>query len=165
MNSMLNLIIYLCFGLFGGLCGLKLKIPGGVLMGALLAVILAKIAFKFNVEMPKSFTFAFQMFLGVMIGSSFQPEMIKMFGKIAIPVIISTIILVGSGIVLSVILTRLGIVDIGTAYLGTSPGAMSAIIVLALDSGSDSLLVTCFHFFRIVFIIVTTPFIFRFFLD
>lgn len=165
MNSIYNLAFYICFGFIGGICGLKMKIPGGVIIGALLAVIFAKIVFKVDMEIPKSFTFIFQVFLGVIVGSSFQPEMFKMFGKIAIPVITSTIILVGSGIVLSIILTRLGILDIGTAYLGTSPGAMSAIIVLALDNGSNSMLVTCFHFFRIVFIIVTTPLIFKFFLD
>ena len=61
-------------------------------MCALLALILAKNAFRFNMEMPKSFTYGFQMFFGLMVDSSFQPKLIKMFGNIAIPVITSTII-------------------------------------------------------------------------
>lgn len=158
-----GLFFYVGFGLLGSLCGTELKVSGGVLIGALLAVILVKIAFKFHAEIPGSFTFALQVFLGVMVGASFQPEMVKMLGKIAIPVITSTIFLVGTGIVLSIVFTRLEILDIGTAYLGTSPGAMSALIVLAIDSGSNPMLVTCFHLFRVVFIILTTPFIFKFF--
>ena len=45
---------------------------------------------------------------------------------------ISCVVLVGTGIVLAIVFTRLGLVDIGTAYLGTSPGAMSTITVMAL---------------------------------
>jgi uncharacterized membrane protein AbrB (regulator of aidB expression) len=51
--------------------------------------------------------------------------------------------------------------DIGTAYLGTSPGAMSALIVLALESEAQPMLVVCFHFIRVVFVILTAPLIFR----
>ena len=36
----------------------------------------------------------------------------------------------------------------GTAYLASSPGAMSALLVVALDSGKDAAVITCFHFFR-----------------
>jgi len=100
-----------------------------------------------------------------MVGATFQPAMIKILGKIVIPVIISTLVLVGSGVLLAVIFIKLGILDAGTAYLGTSPGAMSALVVLALDSGADAALVTAFHFVRVVFIVLTTPFIFKFFFE
>ena len=52
---------------------------------------------------------------------------------------------------------RLGLLDLGTAYLGTSPGAMSALIVMALESGKDATVIMCFHFSRVVFIILTLP--------
>jgi membrane AbrB-like protein len=81
--------------------------------------------------------------------------------KIAIPVIISCVVLVGTGVILAVVFTRLGLLDIGTAYLGTSPGAMSALIVLALESEAQPMLVVCFHFIRVVFVILTAPLIFR----
>jgi uncharacterized membrane protein AbrB (regulator of aidB expression) len=91
--------------------------------------------------------------------------MVKILSKIVIPVITSTLVLVGTGILLSIIFTKIGVLDTGSAYLGTSPGAMSALIVLALDSGTNAALVTCFHFFRVVFIVLTTPIIFKFFFD
>jgi hypothetical protein len=52
--------------------------------------------------------------------------------------------------------------DPGTAYLGTSPGAMSALIVLAIDNPAKEALVVCFHFFRVVFIILTAPIILKY---
>ena len=57
--------------------------------------------------------------------------------------------------------TRLELLDMGTAYLGTSPGALSALVVLAFDSQAQPMLVVCFHFFRVVFIILTAPLIFK----
>ena len=71
--------------------------------------------------------------------------------------------LVGVGILLSIIFTRMGILDAPSAYLGTSPGAMTVLIVLALESGSSATLVVCFHFFRVVFVILTAPLFLKFF--
>jgi uncharacterized membrane protein AbrB (regulator of aidB expression) len=72
-------------------------------------------------------------------------------------------LLVGMGLLLSVVFTRMDFMDMGTAYLGTSPGAMSTLIVMALESGKDATVITCFHFFRVVFIILTLPIIYKFF--
>jgi len=162
MDSILGLSFYIFLGTLGGFLGSKLKITGGTLIGAMLAVILVKMFLQANWEIPKSFTFILQIFLGIMVGASFQPDMVKTLTKIIIPVITSTVILVGTGIILSILFTKLNILDSGTAYLGTSPGAMSALIVLAIDNPAKEALVVCFHFFRVVFIILTAPIIMKF---
>jgi membrane AbrB-like protein len=161
MSSSLGLLAYLALGLAGGLIGAKLKIPAGTLVGAMLAIVLFKMFTKIHWEIPKNFTFILQVFLGIAVGASFQPAMIQVMKKIALPVAISCVVLVITGALLAVIFTRLGFLDMGTAYLGTSPGAMSALIVLALDSPGQPMLVVCFHFFRVIFVILTAPLIFR----
>lgn len=161
MSSSLGLLSYLGLGLLGGFLGAKLKIPAGALIGAMLTIILFKMITKVHWEIPKGFTFTLQVFLGIMVGASFQPELMQAMKKIAIPVVISCVVLVGTGVLLAVIFTRLGLLDFGTAYLGTSPGAMSALIVLALESQAQPMLVICFHFFRVVFVILTAPLIFK----
>jgi uncharacterized membrane protein AbrB (regulator of aidB expression) len=88
--------------------------------------------------------------------------MIKTLYKIIVPVITSTFVLVGVGVILSIVFKKLNLLDSGTAYLGTSPGAMSALIVLAIDNPAKEALVVCFHFFRVVFIILTAPIILKF---
>lgn len=165
MNSLIGMVLYLFIGTLGGFLGAKFKMPGGVLIGSMLSVILVKLVMTAHWEIPRQFGFGLQVLLGIMVGASFQPDMIKILTRVVIPVISSTLVLVGTGILLSIIFTKLGTLDPGTAYLGTSPGAMSALIILAFDSGANATLVTCFHFFRVVFIILTTPFIFKFFLE
>lgn len=161
MNPSLGLLSYLALGLIGGLIGAKLRIPAGTLIGAMVLIICFKMVTKLHWEIPKNFTFLLQVFLGVMVGASFQPELMQAMKRIALPVVISCVVLVGTGVLLAIFFTKLGVLDIGTAYLGTSPGAMSALIVLALDSPAQPMLVVCFHFFRVVFVILTAPFIFR----
>ncbi len=161
MSSSLGLFAYLGLGLVGGALGAKLKIPAGALIGAMLTIIVFKMTMKMHWEIPKGFTFALQVFVGIMVGATFQPELFHAMKKIALPVIISCVILVGAGVLMAVIFTRLGLLDIGTAYLGTSPGAMSALIVLAFDSQAQPMLVVCFHFVRVVFVILTAPLIFK----
>ena len=161
MSSSLGLFAYLGLGLVGGALGAKLKIPAGALIGAMLTIILFKMTMKMHWEIPKGFTFALQVFLGIMVGATFQPELLHIMKKIALPVIISCVVLVGAGILMAAVFAKLGLLDFGTAYLGTSPGAMSALIVMALDSGAQPMLVVCFHFFRVVFVILTAPLIFK----
>ena len=157
MSPSLGLPVYLALGLIGGLIGAKLKIPAGTMIGAMLAVIVFNLITKLHWEIPRSFTFFLQVFLGIAVSASFQPGLMQAMKKIALPVVISCVVLVATGAVLAVIFTRFGILDMGTAYLGTSPGAMSALIVLAFDSGASATLVVCFHFFRVVFVILTAP--------
>jgi len=161
MSSSLGLLTYIGLGIVGGALGAKLKIPAGALIGAMLTIILFKMTMKMHWEIPKGFTFALQVFLGIMVGATFQPDLLHVMKKIALPVIISCVVLVGAGILMAAVFAKLGLLDFGTAYLGTSPGAMSALIVMALDSGAQPMLVVCFHFFRVVFVILTAPLIFK----
>jgi membrane AbrB-like protein len=161
MSSSLGLLAYLGLGLLGGLLGAKLKIPAGALIGAMLSIICFKILVKVHCEIPKSFAFVMQVLVGIIVGAAFQPELVQVMKKIALPVIISCVILVGTGVILAIVFTRLGLLDIGTAYLGTSPGAMSVLVVLALQGQAQPMLVVCFHFIRVVFVILTAPLIFK----
>ena len=115
MNSITGLFFYLCVGTLGGFCGSKLKIPAGTLVGAMLAVIVTKMVLKSYWEMPKGFMFVIQILLGVMVGAMYNPSIIKTLNKIAIPVVSSTVVLIGVGILLSLIFTKLGLLDIGTS--------------------------------------------------
>jgi len=161
MSSSLGLLTYIALGIVGGVLGAKLKITAGALIGAMLTIILFKMTMKVHWEIPKGFTFALQVFVGIMVGATFQPEMLDVMKKIALPVILSCVVLVGVGVLMAIVFTRLGMLDMGTAYLGTSPGAMSALIVMAFDSQAQPMLVVCFHFVRVVFVLLTAPFVFK----
>jgi membrane AbrB-like protein len=162
MNPMISILVYLSVGTVGGYLGSRLKIPAGVLIGAMVAVILFKVATQRSWQVPSGYNFLCQIFIGVMVGTVFYPGMFKGLGNLMIPVVVSTLVLVGTGLVLAVIFKKLGMLDMGTGYIGTSPGAMSAMIPLAVGAGINPVLVICFHFFRVVFVLLTAPLIFRY---
>ena len=162
MNTYLSLSIYLVVGTIGGYLGAKLKLPAGELVGAMLAVVLFKMMMLKSWGIPSGYNFAVQVLLGVMVGCSFHPGMLKALAKIGVPLIGSTVVLMLTGIVLAIFFSWLGFMDVSTAYLSTSPGAMSAIVWLAVENHSNPTVVTSFHFFRVVFIILTAPIILKY---
>jgi uncharacterized protein len=157
MKIVLDLLCYLVFGIVGGYFGAKLKIPAGALIGALLCVVLAKFFLRADWELPKTYDFFLQVAIGVMVAATFHHSMLPMLGKIILPVFASTFFLIATGVVLSMVFTRLGLGEIGTNFLGTSPGAMSVLVVLAVDNNANTAAVTCFHFVRIVAVVLTAP--------
>ncbi len=161
MHSSFGWLVYLFLGILGGFLGLRLKMPAGSLIGAMVTVMVSKLIMKSDWPIPKEVNFLFQVGLGVMVGAAFHPDMLPHFKKLFFPILTSTITLVGVGLILSIIFTRLGILDAPTAYLGTSPGAMSGIIVLAFEGGASAPMVVSFHFFRVVFVLLTAPLILK----
>ena len=148
-------------GLVGGFVGDRLKVPSGALIGAMLAVIVLKLLLKSDWEIPKGYGFVIQVLVGVMVGASFHPSLLQTFYKIAIPVVISCIILVGVGLIMALVFTKLGMMDIGTSYLGTNPGAMTVLLVLANESNVNASVITIFHLFRVIFVVLTAPLIYK----
>jgi membrane AbrB-like protein len=163
MNPNFGWLVYIALGTLGGLVGSRLKIPAGSLIVAMLTIIVFKLITKSHWEMPKGFNLLLQIALGIMVGSSFQPAMLPVLKKLFFPVLTSAVTLVGVGMLLAIVFTKMHILDAPAAYLGTSPGAMSALIVLAFESGASATLVVCFHFFRVVFVILTAPLFLKFF--
>jgi uncharacterized protein len=161
MNQYLGFGLYICIGTIGGFVGSKIKLPGGVLTGAMISVMVCKLFMQAQWEMPKGINFITQVLVGVMVASTFHPAMLKTLKSIAIPVFISSIMLVGAGCLLAMVIYRLNLLDAATAYIATSPGAMTSLIPLSVEGGANPVIVTCFHFFRLLFILLTAPWILK----
>ena len=162
MSSFGNLFIYLCVGTAGGYLGERLRLPAGAMIGSMLAVILFKLVAQTTWDVPPAFRFVAQVLLGIMVGAAFLPEMLKFIGKAAFPIVLSTLVLVAVGIGLSILLTRLGYVEMTTAYLSTSPGAMNAILCMGMVNELNGPMILSFHFFRVVFVNLTAPLVLKY---
>jgi membrane AbrB-like protein len=162
MEALTNLAIYLCVGAAGGYLGDRLRLPAGVLIGSMVAVILFRMVMHRPWSVPAPYRFTVQVLLGVMLGISFVPEMLKLIARAAFPILLSTLVLVGVGILLALLFTRMGYVDITTAYLGTSPGAMSAILCMGLVNEANGPIILCFHFLRVLFVNLTAPLVLKY---
>lgn len=161
MENVTNLMLYLGVGFLGGMAGLQVRLPGSVIIGSMLAVILVKVLTQSTWTAHGHFNVAIQILVGVIVGTRYSPALGKMLVKVLLPVMCSTLALVSAGLIVSIVLVKMNVLNIPTAYLSTSPGAFTALLTLSLDSRADSGIVAAFHFFRVAFILITAPVVFK----
>jgi hypothetical protein len=106
---------------------------------------------------PRMYIYIVQVLVGVMVGVGYSPEMAGVLGRLIVPVLTSTLVLVGAGLIMGLAVARMLALDPVTGYLATSPGAMSSLIALAAEVKAQPAVVAAFHFFRLVFILLTAP--------
>lgn len=164
MHPVVHLLIYLAVGALGGFLGLKTRIPAGVLLGTVVAVILLKMISGQSWQTPKAFNFVSQVVLGVLISLTYMPGMFREMSSMFLAIFASTVALSVVGILLSILFWKWGVMNLPTAYIATNPGGMSALVPLAIDLDVNAALIAQFHFFRIIFITLTAPFIFKLFI-
>jgi membrane AbrB-like protein len=157
-----NLLWTLAAAFAGGYVGVKLKIPAGALIGALVATVAIRFLGTKAREIPYIFSFLGQVFIGLIIGGGVTLELFNYLSKCWVPVVISMVAFIFIGLGFAFLIYRMGYLDFPTAYLGTSPGAMSAIVIVGVEYGANGAIVALFHFLRIILVLVTAPIVFYF---
>jgi len=155
------LAVLILVGAIGGLVGVSLRLPAGILVGAMTAVILFKAFGATDYTVPRAYIYVVQVLVGVMIGVGYTPEVAGMILQLIRPVLISTLVLVGAGLAVGLVFSRTLCIDPVTGYLATSPGGLSALIPLAAEANGLPTVVAAFHFFRLVFILLTAPLVLK----
>lgn len=152
----MNFVLTLSVSALTGLILHKMKVPGGVMIGALLG------ALAFNVvsgsaNMPFEAKFTAQIMAGAFIGCSFSRSDLKKLPSIsgALFVIISTFFVLN--MVLGFLIYRLTQMDLLTCLMATVPAGMSDTPIIAAELGADAGKVTLLQFVRLVAGIVIFP--------
>ncbi len=155
-------LVLLPFAFLGGFIGHKLKIPAGTIIFSLLAVACVKLLMKMEgTSLPSLLNFIPQALVGLVLGVQFSRTVLIQISRMWGYMILSVIVLVAAGVLMAVVFMKMNVLDVQTAYLGTSPGALSAMIFLAVDQQVNAPLVAIFHLFRVFFILLTGPVILK----
>ena len=161
MQQLFQLPLILGVALLGGLLFNRLNIPGGVIIGAMLAVIALKMLGPLNLSLPKNWSFFIQIVVGATVGIRFSPAILEQMKHFAVPMLTSALLLILVGSVLAFIFTKYWGIDPGTAFISTSPGAMTAMTGMAGGLNVDILLVLTFHITRVILVILLAPAVMR----
>jgi len=154
-----KLILTILAACAGGYAGVKLGIPAGALIGALIATMAVQLLGAKVKEVPYLISFIAQVFIGLIIGSGVTPKIFEDLARCWVPLVISMGGIVLIGVIFAFVIFRMGFLDFPTAFLGTSPGAMSAVVLLGVEYGANAAIVALFHFFRILVVLVSAPLI------
>lgn len=143
----------------GGLLGIRLHIPGGAMIGSMLAVILVNIFADTITAVPEWFSVGVNIGLGIIIGCMYKPGMLGVVRETWGTLLISTAIIIGAGLFCAWLVCRNGILGPVGAYLATSPGGLNVLTGLAADMGQGAPVVAVYQTVRLYAILLMAPFV------
>lgn len=136
----------------------RLGVPAGSLLGAVAGVAAVNLAASFDpIALPGWGRFLAFAALGWAIGEGVTGETLRELRASVGVIAVTVLVLVAVGGLLAWVFTTTGMSDANTAYLTTSPGALSQMAALATDTGADGLLVTTTHTIRVIVVVMVAP--------
>ena len=141
----------------------RLGVPAGSLLGAVVGVALLNVVGDLGpaTELPESGRFLAYAALGWLVGQGVTRGTLATLRVALLPMVAIIGVLLLVGLALGWVLARAGVMDPATAYLATSPGALSQMTAVAQSVGADAALVTSVHTARVVVLLVAAPLIGR----
>ncbi|WP_197028215.1 AbrB family transcriptional regulator [Bosea sp. 117] len=145
----------------GGWLFSHFHVPLGWLLGALFATIVGTRLFS-AVHIPRLMRDLVSPVLGVLVGSSFTPALLRQIGQWPLPVAVT----LGYAALISVLgflyFRRVARLDVMTALFAGLPGGLSEMTLLGVALGARANVLAVVHSLRIVMIVVIMPFIIGF---
>ncbi|QTX33329.1 AbrB family transcriptional regulator [Aminithiophilus ramosus] len=141
----------------GGLVGKGLHIPAGAFVGALAATGTASyLGFRLAAP-PKIVRDLAQLGLGSIIGLSATAETMRLLGRIFLPTLAITAVMLLWGLALALMVRRLARWNLMTCLIATSPGGITQLAAISEDLGADPLRVSLLHLVRLFTIYLILP--------
>lgn len=144
-----QMILTFAVGALAGYIVLKLKVPGGVMVGAIVGVGLLSI-FTGNAYMPSTAKLMAQITAGAFIGCSVEKSDLLRLRYIIKPAFILIAGMLTLNIGAGLLIWVTSPLDLTTALMCAVPGGMSDIPLIAADMGADAAKVTVLQFVRLV---------------
>ena len=133
---MTTFLLLIACGIVGGLLFFFLHIPGGAMLGAVVAVLAVKMLGHVETDTPHLFQLGAQIAIGVMVGN-----------------------MMTGGALGAWLICRSAGLDAGSAILATSPGGLQAVVGMASDLGTNAPAVLAFHLVRLYTVLLLAPFL------
>lgn len=126
---------------------LRLKVPGGMMVGAILAVTILSITTDLAV-MPVQAKVTAQCLAGAFIACSVSREDLKNIPRLWKPLVVLLASLLAVNLLMGLLIWRISPLDPLTAMLSCVPGGMSDTPIIAADMGADAGKVAILQFVR-----------------
>lgn len=146
----------------GGIIGIKLKIPAGALIGAMISVAIYNI-FTGQGVIPNSFKIFAQILVGGMIGLNFTMDTVCGLKNLILPAAMLVVGLMIFSLCLGLIISKLTGLDLITALFSCSPGGLTDMTIIADEYGAQTPKVALMHLMRLITVITVLPLVIKLF--
>jgi hypothetical protein len=153
-------VVLLAAALAGGITGYVLRLPVGILTGAMFAVAAVNLLRGELPPMPSILRTVAQIGIGIIIASNITIPTLHQFGMLWLPVVALTAIMLLCSILLGVLLHRMTGWDYPTCLLSSSLGGLSQMSIISEEMGADPLKVSILQTVRLLSILMVLPFLF-----
>jgi membrane AbrB-like protein len=147
----------LVVGIAGAWIADRTGVPAGVIIGALIAGALYRLAGGDPDPWRGRFGRAGRLLFGTVIGAAFGPAVLDPLKTALLPMIVITAAMIGLGLLLGWALGRFTPLDSTTAILSAVPGGLPVMVAIADDSAADAPVVAAIHFSRLTVILLVMP--------
>ncbi len=135
----------------GAWIGKKLRVPSGIMIGAILAVSAVNIGFGVA-PIPSVVKTATQIIAGAFVGVSLDQKSVQKLRTLTRPACFLVITLLTTNILLGLLLYYISPLDLCTALFATVPGGIAEMTIISEDMGANTPLVSVFQLSRVVLI-------------
>lgn len=132
-----------------GFLFLKGKVPGGMMVGALVGTVILNISTEFA-YMPATARMAAQITAGAFIGASLKRSDVRRMPRLAKPAVILLCGMLTLNLVLGVVVHAVSGLEWMTSFFCAVPGGMSDTPIIAAEMGANGAVVAFMQFFRLV---------------
>lgn len=162
-RDLYRFLLTIGLGCGGGYIAFLLNLPLAWMIGAMLATTVAAL---FGAPL---YVFAWLRnimvcVLGVMLGSSFTPEILGVIGDWAVSLLLLGAYVAAAGGASFVYFRRVCGYDKATAYFSGMPGGLAEMVIVGESMGGDSRLISLVHGLRVLLVVLIVPFGFQLFL-
>lgn len=148
-------------GAMGSVIFSLLGLPLAWLLGAMVATTIASLS-GLRVNVPNRFRTLFVAILGVMLGSTFTPEIVDQAAQWAGSLAVQAGYVALATALSYTIYLRVGGYDRVTAYFSSTPGGISEMVLLGESLGGDIRTISLNHAVRVLIVMGVIPFYFSF---
>lgn len=146
---MMHFVLTLAVGLAVGYLLYRLRIPGGMMVGAILGVAILGVGFE-AAAMPYSAKLLAQITAGAYIGTTVERGDVKRLPRIVKPALLILGMYLLFNVAMGLLIYRLSALDKTTAFFCAVPGGISDIPLIAADLGASPSKVAVVQFVRLV---------------
>jgi membrane AbrB-like protein len=138
-----------------------IRLPGGLLVGAIFGAAAATVLWGDSLELPLVFLGPAFALVGLLSGVLVTRRRLIQLVPYLFPALVSALLLIAAGWAIAGLLEMLEIAP-PAAILATSPGALSVLVAAAADQGEGAVEVALFHVVRLIAVIIAIPIVLRF---
>ena len=153
----LSLAILSLVAIVGIKLGEKIKLPSNLFLAPFLSCLIFISFFPYNITIPHSIFCAGLLFLGLSIGVKFETKAVIKLAKALFIEIFLVLLLITACFAAGYEFHLLTHIDTMTALLGSTPGALNAMMATVIELGGDSSLVLTMQLSRMLLILALIP--------